>query len=206
MLFGYNDNDEKLRPSPGARSNCMHCGGELIAKCGEINVWHWAHKTLTNCEGSEETIWHMDWKSHFNPENIEMPLVKDDVRKIADLITDGGMVVEFQNSPITPEEIRFRERFYGKMIWVFNADDAYYNDRLETFINVKDKKTTKDRYYYTFCWKHARKTVLACNKPVYLDLGNGNIFGIRKIYQGPPVRGWGYMKSKDHFIQRIREM
>jgi competence protein CoiA len=203
MLFGFDESGEKLRPSPGARSSCIYCGGELIAKCGEINIWHWAHKSLTDCEGASETAWHMEWKACFKPENVEIPIEKDSVRKIADLVTDGGLIVEFQNSPISPDEIRLRESFYDNMIWVFNADDAYYNDRLETFINFG--KSTKD-VYYTFRWKHAKKTILSCKKPIYLDLGNGNMFRIKKTYKGPPVRGWGYMRSSDHFVNRVREM
>jgi peptidoglycan hydrolase CwlO-like protein len=45
-----------------------------------------------------------------------------DEKHFADVRTDKGLVIEFQNSPITPPTIRQRETFYGNMIWVVNAN------------------------------------------------------------------------------------
>jgi len=43
----------------------------------------------------------------------------------ADILAIPGFVVELQHSSISPEEIAERERFYQKMVWVFDAREAY---------------------------------------------------------------------------------
>lgn len=111
---------------------CPGCDGEVRAKCGEIVSWHWAHINADCDPWSEpETEWHKQWKNHFPPEWQEVVL---DLHR-ADVKTPKG-VIEFQNSPINPAEIKERESFYGKMIWIVNA------------LNFK-----LDRYDY---WNHKR--------------------------------------------------
>lgn len=47
----------------GDVSLCPECHEQLIAKRGNIVVWHWAHRRKSNCIGSEgETDWHMAMK------------------------------------------------------------------------------------------------------------------------------------------------
>lgn len=35
----------RVTPSPGAVAVCPNCRQNVIAKCGNVNVWHWAHKS-----------------------------------------------------------------------------------------------------------------------------------------------------------------
>lgn len=42
-------------------------------------------------------------------------------KHVADVRTARGMVIEFQNSAMSVEELRARESFYGRMIWIVNA-------------------------------------------------------------------------------------
>ncbi|MBL7893856.1 MAG: hypothetical protein JNK50_01090 [Bacteroidia bacterium] len=46
----------------------------MLAKCGTINIWHWAHEAIENCDDwyEPETQWHRDWKEHFGEECSEM--------------------------------------------------------------------------------------------------------------------------------------
>lgn len=100
------------------------CGAAAIAKCGEKVVWHWAHAGQRHCDPwwENETEWHRSWKQCFPEEQREIVMFAPDGEKhIADVRTPNGMVVEFQNSPMAPEELRSREQFYGKMLWVVNA-------------------------------------------------------------------------------------
>lgn len=42
-------------------STCPQCGGELVAKRGEIMTWHWAHKSNSCRYGSGISEWHLCW-------------------------------------------------------------------------------------------------------------------------------------------------
>ena len=41
---------------PKQVGHCELCGGIAIPKCGRINVWHWAHKTLEDCDTWSEPV------------------------------------------------------------------------------------------------------------------------------------------------------
>jgi hypothetical protein len=47
------------------------------------------------------------------------PISKE--RHIADVKAPHGLVVEFQHSPLSLEEISAREKFYGNMIWIVDG-------------------------------------------------------------------------------------
>lgn len=48
-------------------SLCPQCNRLLIAKRGELKIWHWAHKSQEQpCDyGAGETEWHLRWKAAF---------------------------------------------------------------------------------------------------------------------------------------------
>lgn len=123
---------------PTLKAICEHCGGSVIAKCGNKVVWHWAHATKESCDSwyEPETAWHRNWKHVFGERYSEIRVEKEGSWHIADIINKDGIVFEFQNSSISGQEIATREAFYGeKMIWVINGeafkdnftmdDDAY---------------------------------------------------------------------------------
>jgi len=43
-------NNNKIEASKGAKGYCPSCGSELIAKCGNVKINHWAHKGNRNCD------------------------------------------------------------------------------------------------------------------------------------------------------------
>jgi hypothetical protein len=102
---------------PGAVGKCPSCASEVIAKCGEIVCHHWAHK-VKDCDpwSEPESEWHRSWKALFPPEMQEVVIGPHR----ADVLTAKG-VIEFQRSPISSAEIKKREAFYGKMVWVVDA-------------------------------------------------------------------------------------
>ena len=119
-------NGLRAEPTPRQAGICHYCGSEMVAKCGRIKIWHWAHKSRSSCDPwwESEGEWHRRWKGlfplkwqeviHINPKTGE--------KHIADIKTSSGLVIEFQNSPMNVFERRSRENFYGKMIWVVNGD------------------------------------------------------------------------------------
>lgn len=109
---------------PGLTGECQGCGRPMVAKCGEQRAWHWAHLGRLTCDPwwENETEWHLSWKACFPDSwNEIVHLAKDGTRHIADVKTEHGWVIEFQHSPIKPEERRSRNAFYGRLIWVVDG-------------------------------------------------------------------------------------
>ena len=118
-------NGEKLEPFPKLNGVCPHCDSEMIAKCGKVKVWHWAHKRISHCDPwwESETEWHRKWKSHFPSEWQEISHFDSETgeKHIADVKNPFGLVIEFQHSPMKDEERISREKFYKQMVWVIDG-------------------------------------------------------------------------------------
>ena len=129
-------NAQKIEAQPKFKGVCPNCNSEMIAKCGRVKVWHWAHKGRPPCDPwwECETEWHRSWKdnfpvdwqeiSHFDPVTGE--------KHIADVKNPFGLVIELQHSPIDSTELKAREKFYGEMIWIVDGtrdalDSSYFN-------------------------------------------------------------------------------
>ena len=137
------ENDQRIEPTPKATATCPCCDSDVIAKCGDIKVWHWAHKSKQMCDHwwENETQWHRDWKNCFPEEWQEVVHFAEDGEKhIADVKTPSGFVIEFQHSPIALEERTSRENFYEDMCWVVDAtrlkSDAAKFNRAPTLSNL----------------------------------------------------------------------
>lgn len=118
-------NGNKVEASKGAKGLCQSCGAEMIAKCGEFKINHWAHKKIRQCDiwWETETEWHREWKGNF-PSKWQEVIQFDSFtneKHIADIRTDNGLVIEFQHSHINPVERRQREDFYKNMIWIVDG-------------------------------------------------------------------------------------
>ena len=85
--------DERVEATPKAIGVYPCCGTGMIAKCGNRQIWHWAHKTKRTCDRwwENETQWHRDWKNCFPDEWQEVIHFSDDGEKhIADVKTPSG--------------------------------------------------------------------------------------------------------------------
>jgi hypothetical protein len=108
----------------GAIGLCQICGSELIAKCGEIKVHHWSHKSKRNCDQwwENESEWHRSWKNNFPLKWQEIVHHGGDGEKhIADVKTQDGWTLEFQHSFLKTEERLSRNAFYRKLVWVVDG-------------------------------------------------------------------------------------
>lgn len=141
-------NNEKVEATKGTTGICQVCGSELIAKCGEIKIHHWSHKSNRNCDPwwENETEWHRAWKNRF-PESWQETVLKDaktEEKHIADVRTKDGFVLEFQYSHINADEQKSRELFYKRMVWVVNGvrrktDYKRFVKCLDDFISTKQR-------------------------------------------------------------------
>jgi competence protein CoiA len=119
-------NGTKILPFPKGRGICEVCGSNTLAKCGERVMWHWAHHSKVNCDPwwENETPWHRGWKEQFPEHYREVVFTCNDTgeKHRADIISENGIVLEIQNSPISLEELRSRESFYKNLVWIVNGE------------------------------------------------------------------------------------
>jgi len=158
MIWAIKDN-QKIEATPNAKGICPVCNSEVIAKCGNIKVWHWAHKNNTDCDNwyEPESEWHKSWKNQFPKEQQEVVIGKHR----EDIKNSKGIVIELQNSSISSEEIKEREEFYNGMIWLLNGETIGRNLSLNNQGN-----------YFTFRWYHPPKSWWIAEKEIYVDLGD----------------------------------
>lgn len=161
MMWARNKYREGIRKkaSPQEIGVCPICGEEVIAKCGSIKIWHWAHKNKKECDPwyENETEWHFKWKQMFPNENQEVRVENHR----ADIRSDKGFIIELQNSPLSSEKIKERESFYDSLIWVLNGKTI-----------AKNIKYFKRRYIWNWfpsSWKNTKK-------PIYIDEGTNFLY------------------------------
>lgn len=70
-----------------------------------------------------ESPWHKNWKNAFPESYREVTFLNRDLGEHhrADVLAPCGTVIEFQNSPISLTELKSREEFYPKMLWLVNG-------------------------------------------------------------------------------------
>jgi hypothetical protein len=165
---------------PKTRGLCRNCGAEVIAKCGQMVVWHWAHKSKVQCDQwwESETEWHRNWKSRF-PVDWQEVILHSQItgeRHIADVRTPYGLVVEFQRSTIDPTEVAARQNFYQTMIWVI---DGCRNELDKDHFRLGIGKLNQDGLT-GFRWYGKGKLFARWHttKPVFIDFGDGGFWRI----------------------------
>jgi hypothetical protein len=196
MLYAIDSQGKKVKAEPKKVGFCGLCDKQLLPKCGSIITWHWAHKDLSDCDtwAEGETEWHLEWKKQFDKENCEVKIGNHR----AD-IKSKSLIVELQNKSISSEEIAERELFYGNMIWIFNEIDC-------AGLDIRGNCETGNYVdgYATIRWKHPPKTLWNIKKLLFLDVGNGKVFYLKKIYPNIPCGGYGYILDKEYFINCIK--
>ena len=117
-------NGQRQEAQPDLSGTCPTCESAVVARCGEVNIWHWAHRGRLGCDiwWENETEWHRAWKGRFPVDWQEVVHRAENGEKhIADVRTGPGRVIEFQHSYLDPDERRSRNNFYPKLIWVVDA-------------------------------------------------------------------------------------
>ena len=169
MKFAIHDGKRKEAKASLEGALCPVCKAEVIAKCGNININHWAHKSKKKCDPwwENETPWHRDWKNEFPKDYQEViHYSKTGEKHVADVKIPKGLVVEFQHSPIKPDEILARNTFYENIIWVVDGKRRKTDEK--KFKEVLDPKS----WAYNF-WDNSRliRDWYNIKKPVFFDFG-----------------------------------
>lgn len=202
-------NIEKVEARPGATGTCPGCGSDLIARCGERKVWHWAHKGRRHCDQwwENETQWHRDWKSNFPLEWQEVGARDDDGElHIADVRTPSGLVVEFQHSYLRPAEARKRTQFHNPMLWVVDAtrrptDPTQFKKCLQ---DARQHRFSEGTVYEVYWPEEVRlfREWIGTGVVVAFDLGKEDVWLLRRVQQG---KVFGFFYPKLSLISNIKE-
>lgn len=214
-------NNVKTEVTPRTEGICDICKGRVFSKCGEINVWHWAHFSGKNCDSwfEPESLWHKRWKMTFGKENAEIRIEKDGKYHIADILTSQNIVIELQNSNISKPIIRQREEFYGeRMIWLVNGE------KFKSSLTAKDIWEDQDYlelqslprppvrwerrapaiqkgvHGQFFRWNKPRRSWEDVQRPVFVDFGTESLFMVKEGMGMFQMRGT-YI-SKEKFITK----
>lgn len=153
MKYALENNQRVEAKESGKIAQCPICLESVRAHCGEKYVWHWKHLARKTCDfwWESETPWHRNWKNNF-PEDWQEVVHRDPEtgeKHIADIKNKNGVVVEFQNSYISEEEIYQREEFYKKLIWVVNLAKFKKSIELDPFKDIpEDIKKKINKYEY----------------------------------------------------------
>ena len=191
----YDKNRQKA--TVGTTGICPECDEILIAKCGDLNIHHWAHKVSNNCSSLGETPWHYNWKQRFPDDLVERVVRKGGLSKRADVLLPSGHALEFQHSTISYPEIQLREKFYCRMVWVFDVSGSDFE-----FEELPPKSFSKPGdIVYSFRWKWAKRTVMLTNKLTFYDFGN-IMFVVKKVskFRGG-VYGYGRFVTHNSFME-----
>jgi len=195
MLFALDIQKRKIHASfSGQRAVCPGCGAVVIGKCGDIVPHYWSHLSGSDCDPWFEplTQWHIEWQNilkRYRGAEIEKTISKGNIHHRADAVLSDGRIFELQYSGISIREISEREEFYGKkLVWIFDAIDAYRNGRL---------KLRETRHYgkYAFAWKHPRISIAYATRNVFLDFGYGILFELDWMSKETPCGGKGRLHN-----------
>jgi competence protein CoiA len=168
---------KRREAEPDLLGQCRNCGAAMIAKCGPLRVWHWAHRGKRNCDPwwENETEWHRAWKNRFPEHWQERSHQSENGEKhIADVKTDRGLVLEFQHSFLPPGEREAREKFYRKMVWIVDGRRRK-RDRKQFFSCLDARAVANgEPRIVAVLWKEGAllRDWEASRVPVYFDFGD----------------------------------
>ena len=216
MKFALIDG-KKTEATKGAKGLCRLCGSEVVAKCGEVRVKHWAHKGKRACDRwwENETLWHRSWKEQFPEEWQEVIHVDEKGEKhIADVKTKNGWVLEFQHSYLKPEERRAREFFYNKyakLVWV--VDGLRRKTDLSQFKKIIEEspvvRKALEKKIFIKRVSHPEKCRLLkewlnCSAPVFFDFKGPNLFLLFPMFLN--VKAYLSLFSRNAFTKYYHEV
>jgi competence protein CoiA len=187
MKFALLNGERKKAVANLKGAVCQVCKAEVIAKCGDIKIHHWAHKSKRKCDHwwENETQWHRDWKNQFSEDWQEEILYDSETgeKHIADIKTPNGLVVEFQHSFIDKDELSTRNTFYKNIIWI---------------VDGTRRKTDEKKFEEALEWRGWDSSRLLKDwtifpKPVFFDFGKPLLWGVS---DGFPIK----FEKKDFII------
>ncbi len=188
---------ERLRAQPDGprRAQCPDCMAEMMAKTGNVVVWHWAHCVRPlDCQAASEGEWHLAWKALAIDGTQE--ITHPSGRRRADVLAPGGFAVEFQASPLTVAEIQTREADWDyNLVWVFDARKSFQKERLTTEGYGKSRR---------FMWRRPPDRIKGAKCPSYYDVGDDNLLRVTEVQVTKSAAfGQCWLETKDVVVTKV---
>ena len=203
-------NGVRRHPTKGQRGVCQYCGGETVAKCGRLVMWHWAHMPRSSCDPwwGSETEWHREWKSRFHEDWREVVHIDEytSEKHIADVKTPHGLVIEFQHSPMNYDELVSREAFYQNMIWVVDGDRGSIDPGVFSMGFSSEPAQFRPLIHLVRWWRRSKllHRWAEATAPVYIDFGRRGLWRFQDFFPedsvgafSPLEREWLIEACKD---------
>jgi hypothetical protein len=187
------DGERALATKEIRRAACADCTTPMIAKCGDVKVWHWAHASeQPGCPSAGESEWHLQWKATGLEGTQEIAVGS----RRADVLAPGGYAVEFQASSMSGAEVLAREKDWKrKLIWIFDVRQQYANGQI-VLRTHPDRKPGDAYRNVTYSYPLERVKVATCR--VLLDLDGERLLYVGKWFDGRrPLQGYGWLVSRD---------
>ena len=149
MFVAIDENNNKVHAFSADKTHkyyCPVCRGEVTPRQGDVNEWHYAHKTeCTDSWSYDMSEWHQKMQSMFPLEAQECVVKHNGKTHRADVLVDD-VVIEFQHSTISSGEFCERNDFYRaagyRLAWVFDMRDAD--------LEYRDSKCSGDLAVYKY--------------------------------------------------------
>ncbi|MBN9658613.1 MAG: hypothetical protein J0H49_10580 [Acidobacteria bacterium] len=196
MIVAQLANGIIAQPEPGLEGYCPLCGREVVAKCGQVMAWHWAHVSGNSCDswGGVETDWHRKWKLRFPLEWVEVPMSPHR----ADVAVPHGPVLEFQKSRLSVAGIHERERFYRNLVWVI--DGRHIEENFD-FVSIPGDR--RSGLPAEFRWLTPSASWTYARMPVAVDFGRpSELFGMFVLRHWNPIEKWTRRQVESVFGER----
>ena len=156
MEYAVNDSGKRIHALDANKNDQYHCpicGKDVLPRQGELNRWHYAHSSAcSDTWNYDMSEWHQNWQRRFPEECREVVVTYNGEQHRADILIENH-VIEFQHSPITPNEVMRRNNFYRnagyQVIWVFDETTAFNMGNI----------VQNDRDDTRFDWKYANKSI-----------------------------------------------
>jgi hypothetical protein len=200
MIYAFTKNVKELA-TPNAKGYCPICLDNVFSRCGKKRVWHWSHHKGYQCDDwiEPDTEWQHKWKNAFSKENVECPIKRGEEIRCADIYTMNKVVIILQEGRITKKISDLKEEYFGeRMIWLIDGNKFKDKFRFEKptlivnsagFIYDEEKgygvKPTKEQLEAikkeddSFFWDRPQKKFANCRRPVFIDLGERELFWIK---------------------------
>jgi competence CoiA-like predicted nuclease len=188
-----------IEAQPNMIASCPHCDDIVISKCGEINAWHWAHKTECKYHTEPETEWHFSWKQRAISFGLQIEFGFE--RHITDAIdVTNKICYEFQYSPISRLELVDRVIHYKSNGYITKSIFDYKQKYLDGQLLL----TFVDNNVIKFQQKWAKRTIVDIYEGksimygiIYFDVGDYKIL-VKKLYENG--NGWGYLVDTKYIL------
>lgn len=204
-------NGVRVEPEKGLDGAvCPICKQPVRARCGEVRVKHWAHKSVIGCDlwKESETTWHREWKNLFGDLQEQMH-EKDGTRHMADVKTQDGTIVEFRHGPIDLEGIRTREAFFGEsMFWVVDCAAEQKKSRfcsnLDCAHKIDSASCENEIWTIDDPGECLPRVWIECRRFVFFDFGESQMWCL--FPRNEKFRWAVFMGvSKDRFVAMVKE-